>query len=483
LNDNIIVTIFREFQGLQVKYTIASVIAILLNSILFTGCSDKKSSSPTESNGEIDPFTLAIGLIEDFPLQDPPANAVHIDPENGDDPNANGSAEHPYASMTDIRWAPNMTVAFKRGTVYETGNQIIMEHDGTTLMSYGASSERPIIRSSHETHAIVGQWQGVNTVTIRDLDIHSVNGTASITFNPTDNGNSTISVINCRLHGGGWGLRAMGITGLSVDNCEVFDTKDDGMFIAWCRDIEIMNCYVHDVNKNWQPPHTPESEAAGDAIQLADCYQWHVHHNLLDRSSSGNKFAFISNNPDQKNGILEFNRLIGPKVDGSSIYIHDGSRLIFRYNIISDCPGYPLYSHASNLKVYGNLFIRMGNLIYVSGSADIFRNTFHDVSAIAAGGTLDIESNIFSFTASSQYDYGGISSLMETHNLYAGPVGPALKSFHGDPAFISVANDDFRLDSGSEAIDRGTETEMLFDMAGTEIPQGEGPDIGAFERR
>ena len=216
-------------------------------------------------------------------------------------------------------------------------------------------------------------------------------------------------------------------------------------------------------------------------MQLADCYQWYVHHNLLDRSSTGNKFAFISNNAEQKDGIFEFNRLIGPKIDGSSIYIHDGNDLIFRYNIISDCPGHPLYSHASNLKIYGNIFIRMGNTIFVSGSAKIFRNTFHEINAIASGGILSIESNIFSFTESSHYDYGNISRLTETNNLYVGPVRPAENSFHGIPAFISIAKDDFRLASGSEAIDRGTETEMRFDMAGTEIPQGEGPDIGAFE--
>ncbi len=448
------------------------------------GCNGTNPTDPDENNPAQpeNPADQPIGLLKDFAMADPPSSrTIYIDPENTGQSQTSGSIDNPHRSLDPVTMVPNLTIAFKRGTVFRTNKDIIIECDHITLMSYGESTERPVIEAVHDGHAIVGHWQGVNNVVVRDLDIHAVGGTAGMTFNPADQGNSNISVINCVLHGGGWGLRSMGTDGLLVENTEVYDTRDDGIFIRWDKNIEIRHCYVHNVNNNWKPPHTPESEAGGDALQLADSDNWHVHHNVLDRSSSGNKFAFISNNKDQRNGLLEFNRLIGPRADGSSIYIGDGAGLVFRYNIITDCPGHALYSHAADLKFYGNVIARLGGPIFISGSGSIFRNTFHDVDCIAAGGTLFIESNIFSFTSSKQKDYNQISVLVDNNNLYTSGRHAPSGSFTGDPDFISPEKDNYRLGDNSDAIDRGTVTEMTVDFDGTKIPQGKGPDIGAFE--
>lgn len=47
--------------------------------------------------------------------------------------------------------------------------------------------------------------------------------------------------------------------------------------------------------------------------------------------------------------------------------------------------------------------------------------------------------------------------------------------------FVDPDNHDYRLKPGSPAIDAGTETEDTEDFAGTPIPKGRGPDIGAYE--
>ncbi len=47
--------------------------------------------------------------------------------------------------------------------------------------------------------------------------------------------------------------------------------------------------------------------------------------------------------------------------------------------------------------------------------------------------------------------------------------------------FVDPDNHDYRLKPGSPAIDAGTETEGKEDIAGTTVPQGAGPDIGAYE--
>ncbi|MBW2526963.1 MAG: hypothetical protein JRI23_22465, partial [Deltaproteobacteria bacterium] len=55
-------------------------------------------------------------------------------------------------------------------------------------------------------------------------------------------------MINCSLHGSGWGLRAFDLDDLTVLNTEVYDIDDDGMFIQRVTNIEIAHYYVHDVN-------------------------------------------------------------------------------------------------------------------------------------------------------------------------------------------------------------------------------------------
>ena len=47
--------------------------------------------------------------------------------------------------------------------------------------------------------------------------------------------------------------------------------------------------------------------------------------------------------------------------------------------------------------------------------------------------------------------------------------------------FMDPDNHDYRLKPGSPAIDAGTETEGREDIAGTAVPQGGRPDIGAYE--
>jgi PKD repeat protein len=50
-----------------------------------------------------------------------------------------------------------------------------------------------------------------------------------------------------------------------------------------------------------------------------------------------------------------------------------------------------------------------------------------------------------------------------------------------DPKFINPSGNDFHLQSGSMAIDRGTATSVTLDMEGRPRPQGGGYDIGAYE--
>lgn len=91
------------------------------------------------------------------------------------------------------------------------------------------------------------------------------------------------------------------------------------------------------------------------------------------------------------------------------------------------------------------------------------------------------------------------NSLIHDHNLYCmlddgrasndtagfslGPTDLLFDKTHpGEPGFINAATYDFRLASGSPAVDAGTATTWATDMMGTAVPAGSSPDIGAYER-
>jgi hypothetical protein len=50
-----------------------------------------------------------------------------------------------------------------------------------------------------------------------------------------------------------------------------------------------------------------------------------------------------------------------------------------------------------------------------------------------------------------------------------------------DPRFVNPASGDYRLGPGSQAIDAGLDVDVTVDLDGTDRPQDEGFDIGAYE--
>jgi len=448
------------------------------------GDGDVDSDMDSDSDTDSQPAGAIIGVDPDFPLWEPPAVAVHIDPTNVGDTAQDGSIDHPYESLDQVTWTDSTVYVIRRGTTLEIDAFYITAND-VTLASYG-EGERPVIRSTAvgqpgaNSHAI--RIDDRTGVTIRDLVVDAQDATSCVRFGGASGGDA--SVINCVLNGAGWGLRAFDFSGLTVINTEVYDTDDDGMFIQNMREIEIANCYVHNVNQNWSPPSTPQSEAGGDGIQLSDCDGWNVHHNVLDRSDTGNKFCFISNNPDQSSGVLEHNIMRGPlptEEGGAAVYFHDGRDLIVRYNRIETPFPTALYTHSENLQFYGNVVVGPGGGVYASTSAVIYNNTFHGVSGVASGGSISARNNIISFTDGGQSAFGSTSDLVEDHNLLSS--GEASEgSFVGDPGFVSDDAGDFHLSSSSAALDRGADVGFETDMDGTTVPQGSGPDIGAYER-
>ena len=362
-------------------------------------------------------YPLKEAGLKNMELWDPPETTIHIDPLNINGLNRDGSFEQPFISFDEVTCQDGGVYAIKRGTILETGT-IMVFADDVILASYG-EGERPIIRSTSEAHAVSTDWDGGHNITVRDIEIYAPNATSCLIFRS----NSTnVRAVNLKLHGAKLGLRALNhIDGLYVYSAEIFDIADD-------------------------------------SIQLYLCNNWHVHNNIIDRSDTGNKFCFISNNPEQDKGVFEYNVLKGPRYNGASIYIGDGRNLIFRYNHIAGPSPYSFYSHADDLKIYYNIFNDFSGPLFVSGSAVVYNNLFYKTSTGIEGGRVIAINNIFDLGAVDRTRFN-VKELTESNNIFVWGL-PTRNSKVGDPCFVDPVNGDFRLLPDSECIDNGFDVDL-----------------------
>lgn len=417
----------------------------------------------------------------------PEDEVVYIDPDNSGDSSMDGSRAHPFASFDDFSFEAGHAYLFRRGSNLTYGDSVSVTQDDLLLGAYG-SGARPVYHctaddSNGNVHALVN-WNGPQNLTIRDLEIHAPEATSCVRLMGEGGSNATID--NCVAHGSGWGVRAFSLTGLRLVYNTVYDIGEDGMFIQGVSDIEVGYNHIHHINTNWEPPYTPQDQAGGDGVQFSGCNAWHVHHNLIDRTNSGNKFCFISNNPDQDDGVVEHNTLMGPLTDGdggASIYFHDGTGLVVRYNLILGPTPTALYHHSEGLRFYGNVVWNTsgGVQCHTNSACTVDNNVFHGVPRhVYASGDAVVRNNIFSFADPGDVAIECDGALTESHNLYSeGPGGQ--DAVVGDPLFVDPLNGDFHLQGGSPAIDAATDVGLTRDKDGNPIPTGAAPDIGAYE--
>ena len=446
-------------------------IILLFVSGIFLSCY-KDEPKATKQNF----FSNEIGLIDTMSFFNPPSNTIHIDPTAADNAEADGSIEKPFNAFTNFKFTENTIYALKRGTAITT-DYINIDVDGVTLCSYGSSDKRPLINSTASSqHAILTHWKGPSNITIRDIEVFGPDANSCIRFGGAGR---NLKVINCVLHGAYWEFRSIEAYEVLVLNTEMYHANDDGMFIQLCNDVEISNCYVHDVNQNWQPPSTPEGDAAGDGIQLDKCNHWHIHHNYIDRSTTGNKFCFISNNPDQYDGIFEYNWCLGPKVNGSGVYLHDGNGIVVRYNYIESPGGSPVYTHGNNVLIHHNIFKDIASPVYTSADSRIYNNLIDGFITAFMGGDLEVRNNILVPNREEFWIYH-VEHVNASNNILAnsedqeGIIG-------GNPAFVNIGNLNYHLTKNSDCIDAGVDVGINYDYDGIEIPQGSAPDIGPYE--
>jgi parallel beta-helix repeat protein len=167
--------------------------------------------------------------------------------------------------------------------------------------------------------------------------------------------------------------------------------------------------------------------------------------------------------------------------------------------------------------IYSNLF--HGLSVEYAGSADtvtLYNNVLYDNGATNIGGGISLLNNgqgslvtaknniCFENRYCDLFIGNSIGTYVLDHNLYFRSTGPmirvdateflasdfpkyqaaALQDLHSlskDPVLTNPAVHDFTLGPGSPCVDSGIDVGLSFDFNGISIPQGQGPDIGAYE--
>ncbi|HLO92347.1 MAG: T9SS type A sorting domain-containing protein [Chloroflexota bacterium] len=429
-------------------------------------------------------------------------STIYIDPSYTGSTQT-GSMSNPYNSWKKFTINSGNAYLQKAGTTYTSTSTITINgKTGVTLGMYGTGNKPKIVTSGTGQHIL--NVTSSSGVTVRDLEIYST-GTwiSAVIIQGSNAGNNTID--NCVLRHTEWGVRVLTTSGGNkIMHTTVNDTRDDGIYIKDASSIEIGFCTIFDVNKKYLV-NTDESYSSGDGVQIASTNNmvFNIHDNIIDHSSMGNKFCIIAwgNN---YSGTIERNTLIGARTkNNSGIYFSPTTKTVcVRYNIIKTGE-YGIYNYAK-LDAYYNVFSANNTAIQtmsgytVNARNNVFYNNYNYGVSSASSTTTTLKNNIFNLGSTSQKAIKTSSSVSSNNNVFNTQHSGFINSYStltawrsasgndgssvvGNPAFVNPSNQDFHLQSGSAAINKGANVSLTKDYYGALVPVAGYPDAGVSE--
>lgn len=413
----------------------------------------------------------------------------------------NGSMSNPYNSWKKFTINSGNTYLQKGGTTYTTTSSISVSGKSSVILGSYGTGKGKIVTTGTGTHII--NVSNSTSVTVRDLEVYSTGTwTSGIIIQGTATNNQ---ITNCIIRKTEWGVRILTTSGgLKVLNTTINDIRDDGLYVKDASSIEIGFCTIFDVNKKYLV-NPDQSYSAGDCIQLASTnnLSFNIHDNILDHSSMGNKFALIAwgNN---YSGTIEKNTIIGNiNKNTSGIYLSPTTKtVIVRYNMIKNSE-YGIYSFAK-VDAYYNAFtnnkigIQTNSGYNLTSRNNVFyNNTSYGVTS-SSNTSVTLRNNIFNLASTSQKAIKTSGSITSNNNVFntqhsgfinssssltawRNATGNDANSIVATPGFVNPSNQDFHLQSGSPAINRGASVSLVKDYYGAVVPMAGAPDAGISE--
>jgi hypothetical protein len=303
---------------------------------------------------------------------------------------------------------------------------------------------------------------------------------------------------------------------ITVSDCEASHSLDGGIVApnaggAAVSRITLLNCLVHHNNGGFKEGapgvatyHEGITMEYVDGFTIRGC---HVYSNYMEglNIKRGGKNGLIEHCTLYANGLI-------------NIYEDGASNIEIRYNRIYNCTYNAGIEFGLETNTYGNDNIRIhhnlfwgnaggvsfwaaGGVTAQTRNISIYNNTFYSNSEAIRwksgatdnySGSNAIKNNLFwqkdtwnwairDYTTGRQ----GVGGTSIDYNIFQQGAATDASGTHAavvtDPYFVGASVNDFHLGSGSPCIDAGTSVGLLQDYDGNAIPQGDAPDIGAYE--
>lgn len=203
-----------------------------------------------------------------------------------------------------------------------------------------------------------------------------------------------------------------------------------------------------------------------------------IENNTIHHNTGYGLHIFGSN---INNNIFRYNTIHdNGTLDPAPAVLLGGQNNQFYRNTIYNQPGESIrirYQFPSSIQIYNNTIYNVG---YQTGSAAIY---------LTEGSNITIKNNIIANTTTAPVLVdGSVTGTVCTNNLSTSTISsPCTTSTVANPLFSNAAGHDFRLATGSPAIDAGTAsiaTGISIPVCPTGSPNcyaGTAPDLGAFE--
>ena len=275
---------------------------------------------------------------------------------------------------------------------------------------------------------------------------------------------------------------------LVVKNSEFIDCPI-GIYIN-SQHCLLTNNYLHDCNR-----YLCEPDWGPIAIFIANAY------NEVSYNTCSN-YIKVGGNYGADGGFLELDaRFFGNLVHDIKIHHNksfdnmgfmeveksaNGDNLDVYYNLSADFQEFIFYWGGKNSRIENNTVIR---------TAPSVNGAVNTVFTMIEG-SFTLRNNIFlvangiQVLVTAPYGAGNYDNVIHENNLYyctdgsvTNPLGKELTEGEiiADPQFVDLPNGDYRLSSGSPAINAGEELGYTLDLENNAVPIGSGPDIGAYE--
>ena len=437
------------------------------------------------------------------------AAVYFVDASAGSDENSGLSITEAWKTLEKVNAVslnPGDTVLFKRGEVW-TGTMIIsdsgIEGSPITVAAYG-DGPAPVIDGNRAQSAV--RVSG-DYIVLRDI---LATGHTTFGFFIVSSANYALleNVVSYD-HKYAIGLLSSKSSGVGhiVRNCEVYDASWSGIVFD-ARDVTISGCLIHDNGDRARPGlgHGIYATNGDDAKDGDGCDNATIEHNTIYGTlNQGNGINFKCGR-----GIIRYNTIYetegGIHLEDQDPGMPTGTVEIYGNVVYGNNAGIVLYDYNWNdgvsVRVLNNTTFNNNKWdqrdeprefdmqIDIKAGVEVKNNIFYNNSCPGSGhdcyvlraltrqSALEADNNcvykgddVVAFYNESVYDWNGWIQKMASD----------ANSIFAEPSFLNPSVLDFHLQARSPCIDTGVEVGLKRDRDGIAIPQGNAPDIGAFE--